>query len=103
MECLYLDYTGGVVEIDVAVRPGFTPEDLEAACSALGLSYNRLTLARYVGCVHWHVSKPGVRGTLEATWWPATKRFWFSIHANRRASWHDGVVEKLEDLISGGG
>ncbi len=45
------------------------------------------TLAKYRGCLHWHIVKPGAKGTLELTYWPQTREAWFAVHVNRRADW----------------
>lgn len=66
---------------------------LEEACGSMGLVFKRLSLKKFPGSVHWHITKPGEKGTLEATWWEG--KFWFSVHENRRSEWVDGVVATL--------
>jgi hypothetical protein len=66
-------------EMEVAVNPAGTEEQLvaliEEAAAHYGLQMRmKGTLRTYPGCLHWHFQKPGERGTLEGTIWPAGKR-----------------------------
>ncbi len=45
----------------------------------LNLQHLRGILRTYPGSKHWHFQKPGERGTLEATLWPARNQVWFSV------------------------
>ncbi len=75
---------------------------LERFCSQQGLTLSkRFRLASYPGSVHWHLSSPLERGTLEATWWPDGKRFWLKIASNRDALWIDEVAGSLQSLTNG--
>lgn len=59
----------------------------------------RASLAKYPGCTHWHINKPGMKGTLEVTMWPAMRALWVSIRVNRAAEWMSGMSEALEMAI----
>jgi hypothetical protein len=62
-----------------------------------GLAIRSLgTLKQYSGCLHWHLCKQGQRGTLEATWWPVKRRFWFKSAANRTAPWVEETLSELQ-------
>src|SRR5260221_5505740 len=54
------------------------------------------TLRTYPGSIHWHLEKPGERGTLEITFWPAGKRAWFSVQARRRADWIENILPQFK-------
>ena len=41
------------------------------------------------------------RGTLEVTLWPARRRLWMSVHANRGAEWVEGALRHLADALPG--
>jgi hypothetical protein len=69
------------------------PVDVERLAAELGLQILRASLANYPGCTHWHFTKPGVKGTLECTWWPRNRRLWLSVHSNRAAAWQASVIE----------
>lgn len=65
---------------------------VEAFASARGLVVHLAgSLTKCPGSLHWHLGKPGRRGTLEATYWPRTARFWFKVAANRGAPWIDEI------------
>ena len=69
---------------------------LERLCAELGLILSApATLASYPGALHWHISKPKLSGTLEATWWPAKQRFWLKVAKNRDAEWIPLVIEEF--------
>ncbi len=57
------------------------------------------TLAKYPGCVHWHLKQGKQRGTLEVTWWPSQRRLWLSIQAGRRADWIEEAAAHLKRAI----
>jgi len=91
-------------EIEVYVDPAEIEEQLapllEGAIAHYGLQIRiRRTLRTYPGSLHWHVHKPGDRGTLEITLWPAGKRVWFSVHDGRRAEWIGDIVPRLKAWI----
>jgi hypothetical protein len=52
-------------------------------------------LAAHKGSIHWHLKHGKERGTLEATLWPARRRLWLSVHANRGGEWVDEVLRRL--------
>lgn len=71
-----------------------------AMARSSGLDGSEMTLKKYPGCIHWHLHKPGHKGTLEATWWPEERRFWFSVHANRRAEWQGQMIGAVEVVLA---
>ncbi len=54
------------------------------------------SLVTHRGSVHWHIVKPGEKGTLELTFVPPTNELWFAIHENRRAAWMAGKISALK-------
>ena len=70
-----------------------------SALSSAGLDCKELCLKKYPGSTHWHITKPGEKGTLEATWRPSKRQFWFSIHSNRRSDWQEGTIQTLGALL----
>jgi len=63
----------------------------------MGLVFKRLSLKKFPGSVHWHITKPGEKGTLEATWWEG--KFWFSVHENRMGQWQHEGLDTLQDRL----
>jgi len=65
-----------------------------------GLSVNlKGSLAKYPGCIHWHLKRDGQRGTLEITVWVSARRIWFSIQTGRTGAWIEETTVRLkEDL-----
>lgn len=59
----------------------------------------RGTLRAYPGSLHWHVEKPGERGTLEVTLWPAKPRLWLAVQAGRRARWIEEALPQIKAHI----
>jgi hypothetical protein len=93
-----------MVEIEVAVSPMGKEEQLvaliEEAAENNGLQIRmRGTLRTYPGSQHWHFQKPGERGTLEVTLWPAGNRVWFSVQAGRRAVWIAEILPLMKAWI----
>jgi hypothetical protein len=75
---------------------------VDRACAEAGLLVTmRGTLAAYPGCIHWHVKKEGLPGTLEITWWPKAGRLWIKVANNRDSSWIDAAVGELTRRIEG--
>ena len=70
------------------------------AAAELGLEAKALTLAKYPGCTHWHLRKPGSKGTLEITWWPEKKKVWISLRENRMGDWIEEAVERMAAAFS---
>jgi len=71
---------------------------LEQFCRTRSLNLSpRMQLATYPGCSHWHLSKPGDRGTLEVTWWPKGRRFWLKVAGNREGGWVEEACDKLRE------
>jgi hypothetical protein len=93
-------------EIEVAVNPAGREEQLaaliEEAAAHYGLQIRmRGTLRTFPGSRHWHFQKPGERGTLEVTLWPAGKGVWFSVQAGRRAVWIEEILPHMKARIEG--
>jgi hypothetical protein len=93
-------------EIELSVFPTGMEEQLvaliEGAAEQYGLQIRmRGTLRTYPGSQHWHFQKPGERGTLEITLWPAGKRVWFSVQARRRAAWITEILPLMKAWIEG--
>ena len=95
-----LRFPDGVSEAEVI-------RDFEDQCGLLELACKRLTLQKFPGCTHWHLTKLGQKGTLEATYWPRGKRWWLSVHGNREADWQTAIISELrvhaEDAGESGG
>jgi hypothetical protein len=78
-------------------EPGPLDPAIERLARELGLQVAvKTSLKSYPGSVHWHFKKEGSVGTLEATYWPAERRVWFSVHSNRGGAWttHAAVTFK---------
>ena len=93
-------------ELEVVVDPVGSEEQLAALIEEAAAHYGlRLrmkgTLRTYPGSEHWHFQKPGERGTLEVTLWPAGKRVWFSVQAGRRAAWIAEMIPPMKTWIEG--
>jgi hypothetical protein len=87
-------------EIELEPPPDDIAAAIEAAAFEAGVKIHRGSLARYPGSIHWHFTRAGEKGTLEATWWPSKNRLWLSIHSNRAAAWQDDAVRTLQALLS---
>jgi hypothetical protein len=70
---------------------------IKHAIADAGLLSDRLELHSYPGSTHWHIRRPGAKGTLELTYWPQAGRLWFTVHANRRADW---IAPAINDLMA---
>ena len=89
---------------EVAVPEGV---DLEGAVGTVERCFGELglrvamkgTLAAHKGCVHWHLKRGKERGTLEVTLWPARRRAWLSVHANRGAAWIEETLGQLKHAV----
>jgi hypothetical protein len=88
-----------VQRIDLKPPPGDAIALIDRAAADQGLTIQVGTLAGYPGCTHWHFTKPGEKGTLEATWWPPAHRLWLSVHANRQSAWHESAVDHFLRLF----
>ena len=60
----------------------------------------RGTLAKFPGCIHWHLKNGRERGTMEITFWPKERRAWFSIQSGRRAPWIVPMTGKLRESVT---
>ena len=57
---------------------------IEEVAARYGLQITLTTTLRsYPGSQHWHLRKPGQRGTLEITCWQKGRRAWLAVHTNR--------------------
>jgi hypothetical protein len=56
-------------------------------------------LKKFPGCIHWHVKKGRMPGTLEITVWPEQCRAWFTIHDGRAADWLDDEIKQLSKML----
>ena len=73
------------------------PELIETCMASYGLKLRmRGTLRTYAGSLHWHFEKPGERGILEVTLWPARQRLWLSVQAGRRAEWIEDALPQIK-------
>lgn len=70
-------------------------EWVEQKARALGLDSVLGSLKKYPGSTHWHLTKPGCKGTLEITWWPARNRLWIHQRLNRSADWQDEAIRRF--------
>jgi len=70
---------------------------LDAALS-LGLVAKEMGMKTPPGALHWHLSQPGSKGTLEITWLPSGT-FIIEARANRFADWQTLVADRLRGLI----
>ena len=77
--------------------PTTLPALIERSVGDAGLLAARLELRGYPGATHWHIRRPGAKGTLELTYWPDAGRLWFAVHANRRAAW---IAPAIDDLTT---
>ena len=59
----------------------------------------RGSLAKFPGCVHWHVKRAREAGTLEITSWPEQRRAWLTIQDGRKADWIDAMVPTILNAI----
>jgi hypothetical protein len=94
-------------EIDLGMPTGWHGASIvaivEEVASGAGLTVTRGSLRSYPGCTHWHLKKPGSKGTLEATWWPQKERLWLKVHPLREAGWIDAAIEAFVRTFPGGG
>jgi hypothetical protein len=71
------------------------PLEFEPLLVKLGLEFTRMSLKKYPGAAHWHIRKPGLSGTLEATWWPSEGQFWIEQRTGRTADWQHDVLSEV--------
>ena len=89
-----------MTNLEITVPPHADLERLEAlvekVCQTEGLTAAAKTsLASFPGSVHWHFKREGEKGVLELTLWPAKRRLWASIHADRTGSWTEDSLERV--------
>ncbi len=88
------------IEVRVPSRVHSVPQTIERLCSLEELEVSRKgTLAKYPGCVHWHLKKGRQPGTLELTWWERENRLWFKVAAGRTGAWIDETLRRLPGRI----
>jgi hypothetical protein len=75
-------------------------DEFEQALLREGLTFTRMSLKKYKPCCHWHIKKPGEKGTLEATYLLDSHLLWLEIRPGRDAPWQDLVVTRLELLFA---
>jgi hypothetical protein len=91
--------------IDIPVAAARSSDEIVAAIEEavgsleLGI-YLRCSLKSYPGSVHWHVIRPGERGTLEVTWWPQRRRLWLKHQAGRGGEWVDTATTDLASALN---
>jgi len=94
-------YDQKIETINIPIPANHSPATLraliECSVSDAGLLATRLELRSYPGATHWHIRRPGAKGTLELTYWPSVGRLWFAVHANRRAGW---IAPAIDDLMA---
>ena len=91
-----------MTNLKITVPPHANLERLEAlvekVCQTEGLTAtSKTSLASFPGSVHWHFKREGEKGkgVLELTLWPAKRRLWASVHANRTGSWTGDALERV--------
>jgi hypothetical protein len=76
------------------------PARIETCLADYGLQVRKRGILRtYPGSIHWHIEKPGERGTLEVTLWPAEHRLWLAVQARRRARWIEDILPQIKARI----
>ena len=75
-----------------ALRGDLTAEQFEREAAALGLCVKRMAVAQ-ADTLHWHLSMPSKRGTLEAT--RSSSGWELFVRSNRAADWQAAVVKAL--------
>jgi hypothetical protein len=69
---------------------------IERHCLTAGLRIAlKGTLAKYLGCIHWHFKRGREVGTLEITVWPIGRRAWCSVQSGRRSAWIDADLPRI--------
>jgi len=58
------------------------------------------TLNKHPGCLHWHLKRPEVWGTLEVTFVPSDQRAWFSVQSSRNASWISHAMHEMKQFVA---
>lgn len=88
-------------EVEIVLTPlsdlAGIERSIDQAIADAGLRVTlRASLAKFPGCIHWHVKQGSEPGTLEITFWPRERRAWFAIQDRRQAPW---IEEKLVALM----
>lgn len=71
---------------------------ISRSVESCGLHKRVVKLKSSPGSLHWHLRKPKISGTLEATWNPETGRLWLKVHRLRKAEWIDGVIDQMVEI-----
>ena len=73
---------------------------IETVFASCGLkSMLKASLAKFPGCIHWHLKKGNEKGILEITCWEKEQRLWFSVHSGRDADWISGEIEFMKEEL----
>ena len=73
---------------------------IEKACQECGLRIStRFNPQKESGCIHWHVKRGILSGTLELTLCDTKRRIWASVKDNRRAPWMDEDLPRLKEAV----
>jgi hypothetical protein len=70
-----------------------TDDAFEGKLLELGLTFERIQLKTKPNAIHWHIRKPGEKGTLEATFESGMVSLY--VRANRAAGWMDAILDAL--------
>jgi len=85
------------IELPVGAELADLSSLIEECCAELELHVAmRASLKSYPESTHWHLRKPGQRGTLEVTLWPPKRRLWLSIQSGRAAEWTAPAAAELQ-------
>jgi hypothetical protein len=87
------------------LRPGTALADaaqaIEEAIIAEGLRVTlRDTLAKYPGCIHWHLKRGKETGTLEITLLNRERRVELAVQAGRDGTWTEETLERLSATLN---
>lgn len=78
--------------------PALVHDQVSHAALSLGLVAKEMGMKSPPGARHWHISKPGSKGTIEITWLPSG-RLTIEARANRFADWQLAVAEQLVQVF----
>lgn len=87
------------MEVKIRLRhEGYSEDRIEALFKRHGLEVAlKTTLAKYPGGVHWHLKKPGEKGTLEATLW--NNELFLQVRRNRDGEWIMSALHEISDFL----
>ena len=88
------------IPLPARVDCGAVERAVDQAIAECGLKVMlRGTLAKFPGCVHWHVKRGREAGTLEITYWPGERRAWFTVQMGRRGEWIEEMIVVIKKAI----